>query len=1203
MPIIEKHNFFKINTDLELRFMQPGMYRYLLNGVVNASDDDNLGSVENPVGAQFINKIGGWSEGGTGFTDSVALKIYKDKETNTLIIFLYEPIPPFATEEERPKDSIWRYTPTNDVFDKILEWDGLNFDKDFKITGVNVINGQLIFTDNLNEIRKINIENGISGLYDSIGTESTIFNFTGVGLFDGKAVFKLDSIYGDITTQFPNNSSINVNVDSGTQPSGTFVVSWTTFQDGQTRIYTNQTFVDKNSTGTVTAVYGIKEEDITLLRRGPIYPLTTTKTEDVTVEQNHLERNSFQFTYRYIYWDNEKSVVAPMSKMELIGSRDDLNTTNKNNIICTIPDSEEIGRTIKKIEWIFRVDNTNEFAIFKSTGSATRVVSFRNDIAGVTLADAEVLKSFDDVPLKAKGLKAVQNYIFLNNYTTGYDSVTVNLIANVEDIATQNFTNETLYERKIEETPFEFNPGGLPTPPIVTFERYWWKLGGNWFKVIKLVVPDGTLYYVEPNQGDGLVDAALADEIFVDASLTLWHYYYPTVALTGIDIIYLPSDLGRFFKTGDPIQLGIRYSDFLGRNIGVSTNEAARVTIPEVSNPAVDGFSAAKGTIGWSLLDNSEIPLWATHYEIMRTRNLSRSFFLQGVAGIMIFGLKTDNPDGTETLELRDTWDAAAKLYFHIQNSIKYKIGYIFSDGDRLKFNIIGTWYDAKITSQDGPWLVVDNPLTGSVGTTTQQFNVFYEIYTPYLGSLEEDFFEIGEKYVIDSPGTASRAYSVTSGQLNGDVVRKTRPIHQIIQADAKFDPIDELNVPLSETATTYTFEATNPNDDYYEQWVSDIGRSSVLIPEARQIDKKYTLKWGGQFSIDSLENNISSFSAFDEYPMPLENGPASFLGVTRNNLLYFHEGNVSSVYIKEGYVRTQDQAGSLIRTVETVGDDRKLKLEYGCVNPESLVEYEDEAWFWDVHKGSVVRYSNEGLVPISDDGMVNHFYDLSRQLLPYKDEIKVYGGFDEFLGFYYLTFEPNTNANFAGETFAFSTKRGGGGVGWFSFEPNMYGRINKTLFSYANGSLFSHTDTANCNLFYSIQYKRVLRVVGNQDGSKVKIWANFRIDAESLSVNPDSSDVVIKLTNDQGQEGRVLSHQIEKREGVFIGGFKQDVLTPNSNNIAFNGDEEKELYFMYNGDVLRSQVCEVEITNDRRDLSPLYFVSLLYRISEASFK
>ena len=145
--------------------MQPGMYRYLLNGIVSASDDDNLQATENPVGTKYIAKIGGWSEGQTGWTESIPLKIYKDKETNTLIIFLYEPIPPHATEEERPKDSIWRYTPKDDVFEKILEWNGLNFDDNNKITGVSVVNGQLIFTENVNEIRKINIQKGVDGLY------------------------------------------------------------------------------------------------------------------------------------------------------------------------------------------------------------------------------------------------------------------------------------------------------------------------------------------------------------------------------------------------------------------------------------------------------------------------------------------------------------------------------------------------------------------------------------------------------------------------------------------------------------------------------------------------------------------------------------------------------------------------------------------------------------------------------------------------------------------------------------------------------------------------------------------------------------------------------------------------------------------------------------------------------------------------------
>lgn len=1196
MPTVEKHFFQKINTDLEQRYMQPGMYRYLLNGIVNSSSSNKKGAVENPLGTKYIQKLGGYSGGQTGWTESVSLKIYEDKETNTLLIFLYEPIPPYATEQERPKDSIWRFTPKEENFHKLIEWDGLNFEKENKITGIDVLNGNVIFTDNKNEIRKIHIQKAIDGEYNN---SVLIFDFVN-GVYEGGFVmFALDSSHGDVANQFPYGSIIDVIVTAGNQQSGAYTITSSVYfpSEGKTRLYTNGSFGGTGASGTISSIGSIKEEDVTLLRRAPRFPLDIEKTFDDNFDGNNLKSNSFQFTYRYIYWDNEYSTFAPMSKMALIDSRDDLVATKENNILCKIPDIEEVRHTVKEIEWCFRLNNTNEFSIFKITKGGTRIVDFRNDVAGVTLSEEEALKPFDDIPKIAKGLSAVQNRVFINNYVSGYDSSLIDISASIESSSEAQYTNETIYERRIDRTPFPI--GGL-TFTYTSYQRYWWLFNGRWFEATRRYYYGGSAdYLVSPNQGDGLSDSEMQEYSFTDASLTTWKYYYPDEVSSGETVIFNQGDSGLFFKTGDTYQIGIKFNDFLGRNIGVLTNDAAKVVIPERTYP-LNTFSNVNGIIKWTLGENSQIPLWATDYEIVRTRNLSRSFFLQGVAGVMKFGVETEKEDGTVEFKLNQTWSADAKLYFHVKNSIKYKIGYVFSKGDRFKFNLSGIWYDSKITKQQGSWIVCDNIIDSAI---SEVFNVFYEIYTPYLGSLDESYFGIGEKYAINDAGTSSRAYSKTSGLLSGDVTRKKRDIYEIDQNNDVYAPPGDIDIPLKAVPVQHSFEAMNPNDDYYEQWVSDIGKPTFIVKNSKSIRKKYTLKWGGEYFVDSSVNNIGSFSAFDEYNMPLENGPASFLGVTNNNLLYFHERNVSSVYIREGFLRAQAGEGSLIRTVETVGDDRKLKLGHGCINPESMVEHEDNAWYWDMHKGAAVKYTNQGLVPISNDGMVNHFYDLSRKLLPYKDEIKVYGAYDPYLRYYILTFEANTNANYAGETFAFSDNPGGGGVGWFSYKPVMYGTINKTLFSYQNGSLFSHTDENNCNFFYSAKYDRILRYISNQEGSKVKIWANFRIDAESVYSDMDSSDIVIRITNDQNQEGRVFAHQIEKREGVFIGALRQDVLSPNSSNLAFNGDEEKERYFMYNGDLLRSQVCEVEITNDRRDLSPLYFVSLLYRISEASFK
>lgn len=190
MPIPEKHNFQKINTDLEDRLMKPGMYRYLENGVVMASDSDKLGDVENAVGTVLLNNA--------GVSSGVAIGAHKDIESNTIIYMVSD-------------NTIWRFDPSDESFTLILSWSGLNFSTDFLISGIDVINGNIVWTDNLNNIRKVHIAFAIAGDYPD----------------------------------------------------------------------------------------PILEEDITLLRRGPRYALEVSKAEDIEVSQNNMDRDSFQFTYRY----------------------------------------------------------------------------------------------------------------------------------------------------------------------------------------------------------------------------------------------------------------------------------------------------------------------------------------------------------------------------------------------------------------------------------------------------------------------------------------------------------------------------------------------------------------------------------------------------------------------------------------------------------------------------------------------------------------------------------------------------------------------------------------------------------------------------------------------------------------------------------------------------------------------------------------
>ena len=147
MPEI-KHNFTggKMNKDLDERLVPNGQYRDAINVEVSTSESSNVGTVKNILGNKRIESLVG-----SGFkcVGSIA-----DEKTNKLYWFIssYE------------KDIILEYDADNDVTSPVLvdlksgtQKAVLKFFGNI-ITGINIIDNLLFWTDNQGEPKKINID-------------------------------------------------------------------------------------------------------------------------------------------------------------------------------------------------------------------------------------------------------------------------------------------------------------------------------------------------------------------------------------------------------------------------------------------------------------------------------------------------------------------------------------------------------------------------------------------------------------------------------------------------------------------------------------------------------------------------------------------------------------------------------------------------------------------------------------------------------------------------------------------------------------------------------------------------------------------------------------------------------------------------------------------------------------------------------------
>lgn len=151
-----KNTFSKgsMNKDLDERLVPDGFYTDALNIRISNSSDGNIGAIENEKGNT---KITGLSES----DNLICIGAVADDPNEKIYWFVVD---------DNGKSAIYEYDNKNDVVTTVLKDERtgssqvLNFDKEHKITGANVIFNRennknlLLFTDNLNPPRMVNIE-------------------------------------------------------------------------------------------------------------------------------------------------------------------------------------------------------------------------------------------------------------------------------------------------------------------------------------------------------------------------------------------------------------------------------------------------------------------------------------------------------------------------------------------------------------------------------------------------------------------------------------------------------------------------------------------------------------------------------------------------------------------------------------------------------------------------------------------------------------------------------------------------------------------------------------------------------------------------------------------------------------------------------------------------------------------------------------
>jgi hypothetical protein len=458
-------------------------------------------------------------------------------------------------------------------------------------------------------------------------------------------------------------------------------------------------------------------------------------------------------------------------------------------------------------------------------------------------------------------------------------------------------------------------------------------------------------------------------------------------------------------KNGGTYSYGIVYYDRANRSGNTNINSNSELVLPFYTEGSSDGSVVPIKTppvVGWSI--NSVPPSWATHYQWVRTPNTALNNYLQWYTNDITYSSGGTNSNDADIINL-DITNLTDEYKTANPDSV---LVYDYSSRDRIRFikDSAGTYFeeylDVKVLGFEAGILKVDNSINIDISS-----GVFFEIYTPKLDVSKDIYYEIGECYEVGKAtyqdgvvfyyhkGSTSDQNPIwgtpaTGTFKSGDTYYRNRDINTSDVADGVFSTMVDSQL----------------FSDFWQSKISDIGRPNAVDKNAKTVTRPTTIYHSNNFIPETNINGLNSFfdGSFQTYDRNY--GAIRKLFGINGRLDVYHELNVTKVLVEESIVFNQADQGN-IGISNTVLSYPAIPYagEYGTLNPESFTENEGRRYFFDVRNGKVLRLSNDGLTPISENLMHSYFESKSNFYSVFNIIPEVWGVYDENHDEYIISF------------------------------------------------------------------------------------------------------------------------------------------------------------------------------------------------------
>lgn len=450
----------KMDKDSDERFVSNGDYTDAVNIDIISSEGGDAGVVRNKKGnTKLQNKsynsstqqFTAWAEGsgstapfGFDTTTAKVVGILKDTPTNTIYYFVNATGVDFIAEYSDDSQLI---TPVLVDVNNIL-----NFDPDFKITGIQVAEGILGWVQEDQEPKTIDIETFKAGSTDFVtqtqyeGRDFILSDVTMIrlGPLNAPTIAASDTLRDGIvsttvrknfTVAQLNDDSISATIAVGTQVSLSFP-SGTAFIEGDklqliTAALTTDTDEDEYEVSVVVTSSTVSGSVIV----GDIITATPSIQDNILtwearlVEGKPLFELEFpRFAYRWKYKNGQYSTYSPFSDVVFLPteySYDALkgyNTGMTNTVRkITISGFDTPPADVEKIEILYKGDHSLAvYAVEKIDPDDTEYI-ITDELFYKVIEENQLLRPWDAVPRSATALEMVGNRFVLANYKQNYN--------------------------------------------------------------------------------------------------------------------------------------------------------------------------------------------------------------------------------------------------------------------------------------------------------------------------------------------------------------------------------------------------------------------------------------------------------------------------------------------------------------------------------------------------------------------------------------------------------------------------------------------------------------------------------------------------------------------------------------------------------------------------------------------------------------